>query len=180
MRDMRLKALAGTTRQQGSRPHARAAAREGGQSLVEMTFGTAFLLGVVLVLFESAMIFRSYIGVVNVAREAAMYAAHHPDLCDCGQLQCVDAAPDGDPYLEFLWHACQEADVAGLDPARLTIHPPETPEGTDPQAPLIVTVEYELVSPTSGVVLPWIHRFGLLESFPITVSSEVPIRFGLE
>ena len=177
---MRRKALAGKTRQQGSRPDARPAAREGGQSLVEMTFGTVFLLGVVLVLFESAMIFRSYIGLLNVAREAAMWAAHYPDMCDCGQLTCADAAPDGDPYLVYLWHACQEADVAGLDPERLTIHPPLRPVGNDPQDPIIVTVDYELVSPTSRIVLPWLHRFGLLESFPITASSEVPIRYGLE
>jgi hypothetical protein len=177
---MKFKRSTSTSRQQRSRPHARQAAREGGQSLVEMTFGTVFLLGVVLVLFESGMIFRSYIGVLNVAREAAMYAGHHPDMCDCGQLSCADAAPDGDAYLEFLWHTCQEADAAGLDPARLIIHPPLKPVGTDPQDPLIVTVDYELVSPTSGIVLPWLHRFGLLESFPITASSEVPIRYGLD
>jgi hypothetical protein len=145
-----------------------------------MSFGTVFLLAVVLVLFESAMIFRSYIGVLNVVREAAMYAAHHPDMCNCPQLTCTDAMTDGDAYLEFLWHTCQEADVAGLDPARLRIHAPVKPVGTDPQDPLIVTVEYELVSPTSGIVLPWLYRMGLLESFPITASSEVPIRFGLE
>jgi len=178
---MRFKSPTSTRRQQGSRPRARAAAREGGQSLVEMTFGTVFLLGVVLVLFESAMIFRSYIGVLNVAREGAMYAAHHPDMCDCSQLTCADAATDGDFYLEYLWQICQEADVAGLDTNRLTIHSPVKPAGTtNPQDPIIVTVDYELVSPTSGVVLPWLHRFGLLESFPITVSSEVPIRYGLD
>jgi hypothetical protein len=41
-------------------------------------------------------------------------------------------------------------------------------------------VEYELVVPTSGIVLPWLGRRGLLDSFPISASSEVPIRFGLQ
>jgi hypothetical protein len=181
MPEMRFRTSTSTRRRQGSRSRARRATREGGQSLVEMTFGTVFLLGVVLVLFESAMIFRSYIGVLNVAREGAMYAAHHPDMCDCGQLTCADAAPDGDPYLEYLWHICQEADVAGLDPARLTILPPDKPLGTiDPQDPIIVTVEYELVNPTSGVVLPRLNRMGVGEFVPITASSEVPIRYGLD
>jgi hypothetical protein len=177
---MKFKTATTTMGEQGSRPHAREAAREGGQSLTEMSVGTVFLLAVVLILFESAMIFRSYIGVLNVAREGAMYAAHHPDMCNCAQLSCTDATPDGDPYLEYLWHICEEADVAGLDPARLVIHAPVKPVGTAPQDPLIVTVDYEMVSATSGVVLPWLHRMGLLESFPISASSEVPIRFGLD
>jgi hypothetical protein len=145
-----------------------------------MSVGTVFLLAVVLVLFESAMVFRSYIGVLNVAREGAMYAAHHPEMCNCPQLTCTDAAPDGDSYLEYLWHICQEADVAGLDTDLLTVHSPVKPEGTNPQDPLIVTVDYELVNPTSGVVFPWLLRMGLLESFPISASSEVPIRYGLD
>lgn len=177
---MRFSSSRSTNRQQQSRPDAKAVRREAGQSLTEMSVGTVFLLAVVLVLFESAMIFRSYIGVLNVAREGAMYAAHHPDMIDTNQLTCADAAPDGDPYLEYLWHICQEADVAGLDPGFLTIYSPVEPEGIDPQDPLIVTVKYELVNPTSGVVLPWLLRMGLLESFPITASSEVPIRFGLD
>jgi hypothetical protein len=79
-----------------------------------------------------------------------------------------------------MWHICQEAIASGLDPDYLQVLPPETPEGTDPQDPIIVTVEYELVNPTGSIVLPWLGRMGLLDSFPISASNEVPIRFGLD
>jgi hypothetical protein len=147
---------------------------------VEMSFGAAFLILVAVVLFESAMIFRSYIGVLNSAREGAMYAAHHPDLVFGEQITCETASPDGDEAYVFMWHICQEATASGLDPDYLHVLPPETPEGTDPQDPIIVTVEYELVNPTGGIVLPWLGRMGLLDSFPISAFSEVPIRYGLE
>jgi hypothetical protein len=145
-----------------------------------MAFGTAFLLLVVIVLFESAMIFRAYIGVLNSAREGAFYAAHHPDMYFGDQITCETASPDGDESYVFMWHICQEAIASGLDSDYLQVFPPETPEGTAPQDPLIVTVEYEVVNPTHSVVLPWLGRMGLLASFPISASSEVPIRYGLE
>jgi hypothetical protein len=145
-----------------------------------MSFGAAFLLLVIVVLFESSMIFRSYIGVLNSVREGAMFAAHHPDLTFGAEITCESASPDGGDAVVFMWHICQEAIASGLDPDYLQVLPPETPEGTDPQDPIIVTVEYELVNPTHGILLPWLGRMGLLESFHISASSEVPIRFGLE
>lgn len=145
-----------------------------------MAFGTIFLLLVVIVLFESAMIFRAYIGVLNSAREGAFYAAHHPNLYFGDQITCEAAAPDGDESYVFMWHICQEAIASGLDPDHLHVLPPETPEGLAPQDPLVVTVEYDVVNPTHSIVLPWLGRMGLLDSFPISASSEVPIRFGLQ
>jgi Flp pilus assembly protein TadG len=85
-----------TGRRQGSRAHTKAALREQGQSLVEMSLGSVFLLLVVLVLFESVMVFRSYIGVLNVAREGAFWVAHYPDMWFCDQVTCESATPDGD------------------------------------------------------------------------------------
>jgi hypothetical protein len=145
-----------------------------------MTFGTSFLLLVVIVLFESAMIFRTYIGLLNSAREGAFYAAHHPDMVFGAQITCAAASPDGDEPYVFMWHICQEAIAAGLDPDYLQVLPPETPEGIEPQDPLIVTVKYDVLNPTHSIVLPWLGRMGLLDSFPISASSEVPIRFGVE
>ena len=145
-----------------------------------MAFGTIFLLLVVAVLFESAMIFRAYIGVLNSAREGAFYAVHHPDMYFGAQITCETASPDGDEPYVFMWLICQEAIASGLDPDYLQVLPPETPEGIAPQDPLIVTVQYDVVNPTHSIVLPWLGRMGLLDSFPISASSEVPIRFGLE
>lgn len=145
-----------------------------------MTFGTSFLLLVVIVLFESTMIFRAYIGLLNSAREGAFYAAHHPDMVFGAQITCATASPDDDEPYVFMWHICQEAIASGLDPDHVRVLPPQTPQGIAPQDPLIVTVEYDLVNPTGGIVLPWLGRMGLLDSFPISASSEVPIRFGLQ
>jgi hypothetical protein len=170
----------GSESRQGRRPRAKAALPEEGHSLLEMTFGTTFLLLVAIVLFESAMIFRAYIGVLNSAREGAFYAAHHPDMVFGAQITCATASPDGNEAYVFMWHICQETIASGLDPDYLQVLPPETPEGTDPQDPIIVTVEYELVNPTGSIVLPWLGRMGLLDSFPISASNEVPIRFGLD
>jgi hypothetical protein len=145
-----------------------------------MTAGTVFLLLVAIILFESAMIFRAYIGVLNCAREGAFYASHHPDIYFGAQITCASASPDGDEPYVLMWHICQEASASGLDLDHLRVLPPETPQGIEPQDPLILTVEYDLVNPTHGIVLPWLGRMGLLDSFPISASSQVPIRFGLD
>jgi hypothetical protein len=58
-----------------------------------MSFGAAFLLLVVIVLFESITIFRSYMGALNSAREGAVYAAHHPDLCSGEKITAVLIIP---------------------------------------------------------------------------------------
>jgi hypothetical protein len=178
--EMASRRTTGTRARQARSPLANPTPREEGQSLLEMTFGVAFLLAVVIVLFESVMIFRSYIGVLNSAREGAFWVAHHPDMWFCDQVTCETASPDGGEAYELIWHICQEATASGLDPDYLTVLPPETPEGTDPQDPIIITIKYEVVNPTHGIVLPWLDRMGLLESFTITGSSEVPIRYGLD
>ena len=53
---------------------------EKGQSMLEMTVGTVFLLIVVLILFEMGMLFYSYIAVLNASREGAVYASIYPTI----------------------------------------------------------------------------------------------------
>ena len=82
-----------------------------------MSFGAAFLLLVVIVLFESITIFRSYMGVLNSAREGAVYAAHHPDLCSGEKITCETASLDGDEaYFGLDWRAEVVTFVAPVHP----------------------------------------------------------------
>jgi hypothetical protein len=139
--------------------------REEGQSLLEMTVGTVFLLIIVVILFEMGMLFYTYIALLNAAREGSVFASLHPDL-----------APGSDNYEEYLTVTSQEALAAGLDLDLFEILPPETPEGREPLKPILVTVRYQLINPTHGIILPFVGRFGLFQQATITARTEMPIR----
>jgi hypothetical protein len=143
----------------------RAPRGEEGQSMLEMTVGTIFLLIIVLILFEMAMLFYSYIAVLNASREGAVYASAYPEMTQAQseQYQSVAAA---------------EAQAAGLntDPAFFIVDPPETPNGTAALSPIIVRVHYQLINPTHGVVLPILGRMGLFQQVWMTGRTEMPIR----
>ena len=65
------------------RPHQQPPVQHGaekGQSMLEMTVGLVFLVLIVLVLFEMAVLFYSYIALLNASREGAVYAATHPTM----------------------------------------------------------------------------------------------------
>jgi len=143
----------------------RAGRGEEGQSMLEMTVGVIFLLIIVLILFEMAMLFYSYIAVLNASREGAVYASAYPEMTQSQsqQYQSVAAA---------------EAQAAGLntDPAFFIVDPPETPNGTAPLNPIIVRVHYQLINPTQGVILPILGRMGLFQQAWMTGRTEMPIR----
>lgn len=143
----------------------RARRGEEGQSMLEMTVGVVFLLIIVLILFEMAMLFYSYIAVLNASREGAVYASAHPEMTETQsqQYQSVAAA---------------EAQAAGLntDPAFFIVDPPQTPNGTAPLNPIIVRVHYQLINSTQGVVLPILGRMGLFQQVWMTGRTEMPIR----
>jgi len=139
--------------------------REEGQGLLEMMVGTVFLVIIVLILFEMGMLFYTYIVLLNASREGSVFASLHPDL-----------APGSEDYEEFLTVTSQEAIAAGLDPAYFEILPPETPQGTEPLKPIQVTVRYQLVNPTHGIILPFVGRFGLFQQATIMARTEMPIR----
>ncbi len=147
------------------RPH-NALRGEEGQSMLEMTVGVIFLLLVVLVLFEMAMLFYSYIATLNASREGAVFASLYPDLRD------GEGHPQYDRYVSIV---NAEAQAAGLDPDYLTVYPPEAPV-TEPLYPVIVKVDYELLNPTQGIFLPFLGRMGLFQSAKMTAKTEMPIR----
>lgn len=135
-----------------------------GQSMLEMTVGVIFLLLVVLVLFEMAMLFYSYIAALNASREGAVFASLYPDL------------REGDPqYVRYVSIVKAEAEAAGLNTDYLTIYPPEAPV-VEPLYPVIVKVDYELLNPTQGIFLPMLGRMGLFQSAKMTAKTEMPIR----
>jgi hypothetical protein len=133
--------------------------------MLEMTVGMIFLLIIVLVLFEMAMVFYSYIAVLNASREGAVYASAYPDM-NSAQFQ------------QYQLVASTEAMAAGLntDPAFFKVDPPETPEGIAFPGKVIVRVHYQLINPTQGVVLPLLGRMGLFQSAWMTGETEMPIR----
>lgn len=136
--------------------------------MLEMTFGLVFLVIIVLILFEMALLFYSYIALLNASREGAVYASLFPDIVDTG-----------DPhYSEYASIVTAEANAAGLntDPAVFQLFLPETPEGIDPLNPVIVKVSYKIINPTQGVILPLLGRMGLFRGAWMTARTEMPIR----
>ena len=143
---------------------------EKGQSMLEMTVGLVFLVLIVLVLFEMAVLFYSYIALLNASREGAVYAATHPTVATMD--------PEDPEYETFEIITTAEAVAAGLrtDPEFFEIHTPEIPYGTDPLDPIIVRVSYQLINPTQGIVLPFLGRMGLFQSAWMTAVTEMPIQ----
>jgi hypothetical protein len=138
--------------------------------MLEMTVGTVFLILIVLILFEMAMLFYSYIAVLNASREGALFASSHPEL----------AGGPGNTYWDtYLDITRAEANAAGLitDPAFLEIDPPELLEGSsEPLDPIMVKVHYQLVNPTQGIILPFLGRMGLFQSAWMSAATRMPIR----
>ncbi len=148
------------------RPGRRSDRKEQGQALLEMTFGTVFLLLIVLIIFEMAMLFYSYIALLNASREGAVYASLNPNM-----------APGSAEYTRYLKVTKNEAMAAGLitDPEHFTIMPPVK----DAES-ITVTLSYEIINPTQGIVLPWLGRMGLFDSAVMSAWTCMPIRPGTE
>jgi hypothetical protein len=143
------------------------ASSEEGQSLLEMSVGLIFLLIVVLILFEMALLFQSYIALLNASREGAVYASIHPDI-----------TPGTSEYETYEAVTREEATAAGLvtDGAFFQIDAPVAPEGTDPLDPIIVKVHYQISNPTQGIILPFFGRMGLFQTAWMSAETEMPIR----
>jgi len=143
---------------------------EKGQGLLEMSVGLIFLMGIVLILFEMAMLFYAYIALLNASREGAVYASIHPEVIDTGAAT----------YTRFEEITTAEANAAGLitDTAYFQIDTPtiDTSCGTDPLCPITVRVRYEVINPTQGIILPILGRMGLFESAWMQAETDMPIR----
>ena len=138
---------------------------EKGQALLEMTFGTVFLLGIVLIVFEMALLFYSYISLLNASREGAVYASLHPEM-----------VPGSTEYTTYLEVTSNEAQAAGLNTATgfFTITTP-----IKDTASITVTLSYKIVNPTQGIILPWLGRMGLFQSAIMSAWTVMPIRPGM-
>ena len=156
-----MKALASLRCRLGMRPDR----DEKGQALLEMTFGTIFLLLIVLVVFEMAILFYSYIALLNASREGAVYASLHPDM-----------EPGSEQYEDYLEVTENEAIAAGLNTATgyLTITEPINMDCIS----ITVTLNYKIVNPTQGIILPWLGRMGLFQSAIMSAGTTMPIRPG--
>ena len=157
-------------RASAGRPHQQPSVQPGaekGQSMLEMTVGLVFLVIIVLVLFEMAVLFYSYIALLNASREGAVYAATHPTI-----------VPGDSDYETYEMITTAEAVAAGLrtDPEYFEIHQPDISGGTEPLDPIIVRVSYQLINPTQGIILPFLGRMGLFQSAWMTASTEMPIQ----
>ena len=135
--------------------------------MLEMTVGLVFLVLIVLVLFEMAVLFYSYIALLNASREGAVYAATHPTM-----------VPGDSAYETYEIITTAEAVAAGLrtDSEFFEIHEPEIPHGINPLNPIIVRVSYQLINPTQGIILPFLGRMGLFQSAWMTAATEMPIQ----
>ena len=132
-----------------------------------MTMGVIFLVIIVLILFEMAVLFYSYIALLNASREGAVFAATHPTMIE------------GDrDYERYVTITTAEAFEGGLvtDTGFFEVHPPDKPVGVEPLDPIIVSVSYQLINPTQGIILPTLGRMGLFQSAWMTARTEMPIQ----
>jgi hypothetical protein len=140
---------------------------EEGQGLVEAAAAFCFLLVIVLVMFEAVMIFSSYNALLNAAVQGAIYAAGHPTM--------VSSPPDS-AYQKYVSTLQAEVVAGGLSWTDITIHPPQLPATIAAGNPLTVTVDYELTTFASEIVMPLFGRFGLPTHYSISARTAVPIR----
>lgn len=140
---------------------------EEGQGLVEAAVAFLFLLLILLVMFESAVLFTSYIALLNTSVQGAIYAAGHPNMED---------NPPDTAYQEYISIIQAEALAGGLSWTDLKIHPPELPANVVAGEPLTVTVSYTMTTFASEVIFPMFGRFGLPTRYHVSARTTVPIR----
>ncbi len=154
----------------------RAAKSEHGQSLAEMAITFPLLLLLLIAAFELAQAFTVYIGMINAAREGAVYATLHPELRNEADLK--NCSIDQEICTSYVDRIKAEAIALGLDvDDNLTITPPTIrPNDVGKNCPITTTVTYSLTTFTSGINLPLVGRFGLPSSYRIQYGVSMPIR----
>jgi hypothetical protein len=147
---------------------------ERGQSIVEVSAVSVFLILLVLVIFEVGVTFASYVALLNASREGAVYASAHPELLDDSR-----TADDSSAYLWYTESVVKGEVRSGnmVDPDQLIIHRPVIVDGTGKFGdPIKVQVDYRLYSFTSSIQLPFFGRMGLPNYWPLSASTTMPIR----
>jgi hypothetical protein len=141
---------------------------EGGQSFVEVSVVSVMLILIVVIVFESGLVFSSYIVLLNASREGAMYASSHPDL--------VTLVTTDDTYQKYEGVVKAEARLR-LFTDNLTVNRPVLVNGTSNFGdPIKVQANYSCYTFTSGIQLPFFGRFGLPPYWPISAWTIMPIR----
>jgi hypothetical protein len=140
---------------------------EEGQGLLEAAVAFLFLLLILLIMFESAVLFTSYIALLNTSVQGAIYAAGHPNM--------EDDPPDA-AYQQYESIMRAEALGAGLTWDQVKIYPPELPASVVPGEPITVTVSYTMTTFTSEVVFSMFGRLGLPDRYIVSARTAAPIR----
>ena len=140
---------------------------EKGQGLVEAAVAFLFLLSILLAMFEMAVLFSSYIALLNTSIQGAIYAAGQP---------LMQADPPDAHYDQYVSIIRSEALAGGLSWTDLGILPPQLPANVQPGSPITVTVRYTLTTFASEIAFPFFERFGLPSQYHINARAAVPIR----
>jgi hypothetical protein len=162
---------------------------EEGQGLIELTFAVSLLAVIIVVSFEFALVFASYIALLNSARAGARYASTKTYLLLESATKDYESyctpEREGEAFCEdyemYLNQVGKEVWSSGLDQEGLTIDKPltEMSEVGEPVIaggePVTVTLHYNLKTFTSGIRLPFFGRFGLPDTYRITASASFPI-----
>ena len=144
---------------------------EEGQAMLEMTVCIIFLLLVVVALFEFAMVFYSYISLLNAAREGAVYASIYPDVAE-GTI-----SPH---WTEFEETTLAEAEASGLitDGGILELLTPirQAPPCENDVCTITAILNYDMMNETQGLFLPFMGRLGLFQTLVVQARVDMPIR----
>jgi hypothetical protein len=141
--------------------------KEEGQGLLEAAVAFLFLLIILIAMFEMAMVFASYIALLNTAVQGAVYAAGYPDM---------ESSPPDANYDRYVSIMQAEILAGGLSWVDVRINPPELPANIVADEPITVTVDYTMTTFASEVVFPMFGRFGLPTRYHISARTAVPIR----
>ena len=141
--------------------------KEEGQGLLEAAVAFLFLLVILIAMFEMAMVFASYIALLNTAVQGAIYAAGYPDM---------ESSPPDVNYEQYVSIMQAEALAGSLSWVDVRINPPELPANVVEGEPITVTVDYTLTTFASEVVFPMFERFGLPTEYHISARTAAPIR----
>lgn len=155
------------------------AEKERGQSLVEMAVITPFLLILLLAMVELSQAFVAYIGVINGAREGAVYAALNPEIRNCSNPPEMDTSSISALCKLYSERVKAETVALNLDTDFLTVNRPVAPNPRV-NCPITVTISYQLITFTSSASLPLFGRMGLPSAYIINYSTSMPIREGDE
>ena len=134
---------------------------------MEAAVAFLFLLVILVAMFEMALVFASYIALLNTSVQGAIYAAGYPNM---------ESNPPDTNYEQYVSIMQAEALAGSLSWVDIGINPPELPGSVVAGEPITVTVEYTMTTFASEVVFPMFGRFGLPSAYHISARTAAPIR----